>query len=48
MDPEILGLLENEKPVDSEVIIIVESAELRAGWAKYHAISLNEARERTS
>ena len=48
MDPEIQVLLETEKSHDSEVILMVESAELRAGCAKYHAISSTEARERAS
>ena len=45
-DPEIQVLPVNAKSHDSEVLLIVESAELRAGCAKSHAISSTEARER--
>ena len=48
MDPEIHVLLENAKAHDSEVILIIENVDLRAGCAKYHAISLAGARERAS
>ena len=48
IEPEILVLFVNEKAHGSEVILVVESAELREGCAKYYAISSTEARERAS
>ena len=46
MDLNIEVLLGNAKSSDSMVVRIVKNTHMRARYAKYHVISLTEARER--